>query len=55
MMSFSKWLNSSFRSTDFTLTGAGDPGQSEPRSNDYERVLYISQSSRTGTSLSNEI
>ena len=47
-----KWLNSCIWLTDGTLTDTTIPGQSEPGNNSNKRVLYISQSSRPGDSLS---
>ena len=42
--------NSSIWPIDKTLSSATTPGQSGPGSNGKEGVLYISQSSKTGTS-----
>ena len=49
---YHKWLNYSIRSINGTLTGSTTVAQSGPWSNGYEGVLYILQSSTTGTSLS---
>ena len=50
-----KCLNGSICSTDVTVTGATTPGQSEPRSNGNEGVLYNPKSSKTGASTSNSL
>ena len=52
---YNKWLNSSVRSIDKTLTCTSTPGQSKPGSNSNEGVLHILQSSRTGASPSNSL
>ena len=46
-MQIVKWLNSFIWPIDWILTDTTTPGQSGPGSNDKERVLHISQSSRT--------
>ena len=45
-------LNSSIRPIDKILSGATNPGQSEPRSNDIEEVLHIPQIYKAGASSS---
>ena len=51
---YSKWLNSCIWHIDRTLTGTTTLGQSGPGSNSNQEV-YIPQSSKTGTSLSDAI
>ena len=45
-----KYLNRSIESTDGTLTGTTNPGQSGPTSNGREGVFHTPQFSKTGTS-----
>ena len=45
-----KWLNSCIWAKDWTLTGTTTLGQSGPKSNGNEEVLYIPQSSKTEAS-----
>ena len=55
MIILSKWINSSIWPIVATLASITTLGQSGPGSNDKERVLHITLSSRTGASQSDAV